>query len=211
MQTYLLPPPFFMPMSLPLPMPLHIPLRRRFRFIHATPHMHAAVIFGVLLLCHGAFRVGTATLVEEPRAIPVAKDAERLLAACQKLQRPVRLACVGDSITYGNGSQRLRWVKDLGNYPRELAGQLEAGAAARGLNLTFDVRNFGVRGATMLTAARLPPAQFRKVMCLCVYLCPLLSPHVCACVEVSSMCPCVRAIGGNGQSLEPNKQRPQHL
>jgi lysophospholipase L1-like esterase len=51
--------------------------------------------------------------------------------------RPVRVACVGDSITYGAGIKN----RDASSYPAVLGGLL--GAA-------WEVRNFGVSGATML-------------------------------------------------------------
>lgn len=56
---------------------------------------------------------------------------------------PTRVACVGDSITYGAG------LKDRHNdsYPVQLGHLLGTG---------WQVRNFGVSGATMLTKGNLP-------------------------------------------------------
>jgi lysophospholipase L1-like esterase len=55
----------------------------------------------------------------------------------------LRVACVGDSITYGNGIEdRERW-----SYPAQLGRRLGAG---------YEVRNFGVNGATLLKKGNLP-------------------------------------------------------
>ena len=56
---------------------------------------------------------------------------------------PIRIACVGDSITYGAG------IKDRenDNYPVQLGRLLGDG---------YDVRNYGVNGATMLKQGDLP-------------------------------------------------------
>jgi len=54
-----------------------------------------------------------------------------------------RVACVGDSITYGAGLEH----PELESYPAVL-GQL--------LGPAFEVRNFGVRGATLLRSGDLP-------------------------------------------------------
>jgi len=57
--------------------------------------------------------------------------------------RPIRVACVGDSITYGAGlPERERWC-----YPALLQDMLGDG---------YDVRNYGVNGATLLTAGDKP-------------------------------------------------------
>jgi lysophospholipase L1-like esterase len=56
---------------------------------------------------------------------------------------PVRVACVGDSITFGVCIQN--WPHD--SYPAMLGRLLGTG---------WDVRNFGVSGATMLTKSDLP-------------------------------------------------------
>jgi lysophospholipase L1-like esterase len=55
----------------------------------------------------------------------------------------IRVACVGDSITYGAGLQD----RDNTSYPACLGRLLGAG---------YDVRNFGVSGATMLHKGNLP-------------------------------------------------------
>ena len=70
-----------------------------------------------------------------------------LLASCASPRKPalraahyegvIRVACVGDSITYGAGVEN----RELNNYPAVL-GRL--------LGPRFDVRNFGVGGATLL-------------------------------------------------------------
>lgn len=49
----------------------------------------------------------------------------------------IRVACVGDSITYGSGVEN----RAENNYPKVLGGLLGAG---------FETRNFGVSGATLL-------------------------------------------------------------
>lgn len=59
------------------------------------------------------------------------------------LARPVRVACVGDSITYGHGIAD----REHNSYPAQLARQL-------GTN--YDVRNFGVNATTLLTQADRP-------------------------------------------------------
>ena len=63
------------------------------------------------------------------------------LTSCQK--EPVRVACVGDSITFGHG------IKDRENdaYPgvlRSLLGE------------KYDVRNFGVSGSTTMMETDMP-------------------------------------------------------
>lgn len=57
--------------------------------------------------------------------------------------RPVRVACVGDSITYGDGIPD----RDHNSYPAILGKLLGTG---------YEVRNFGVNGATLLKAGDLP-------------------------------------------------------
>ena len=63
------------------------------------------------------------------------------LSACQK--EPVRVACVGDSITYGHG------IKDRENdtYPGLLGFMLGD---------KYDVRNFGVSGSTTMMGTDMP-------------------------------------------------------
>lgn len=63
------------------------------------------------------------------------------LAACTS--EPVRVACVGDSITYGHG------IKDRLNdaYPGVLSSMLGE---------KYDVRNFGVSGTTTMTGTDMP-------------------------------------------------------
>lgn len=57
--------------------------------------------------------------------------------------RPIHVACVGDGITYGTGlPERERWC-----YPALLQDMLGDG---------YDVRNFGVEGATLLSAGDRP-------------------------------------------------------
>lgn len=58
-------------------------------------------------------------------------------AALAQDAKPVRIACVGDSITYGAGVEQ----RDVNNYPAQLGRMLGEG---------YDVRNFGVSGATLL-------------------------------------------------------------
>ena len=63
------------------------------------------------------------------------------LSACQK--EPVRVACVGDSITYGHG------IKDREHdaYP---------GLLSTMLGEKYDVRNFGVSGSTTMIGTDMP-------------------------------------------------------
>ena len=58
----------------------------------------------------------------------------------------IKVACVGDSITYGSG------IKDRANdsYPAQLGKILGEG---------YDVRNFGVGGATLLSKGNKPYVQ----------------------------------------------------
>ncbi len=62
-------------------------------------------------------------------------------ASCEN--KPVRVACLGDSITYGHG------IADRENdtYPGIIGKQLGSG---------YDVRNFGVCGATMMNGTDMP-------------------------------------------------------
>lgn len=57
--------------------------------------------------------------------------------------RPLRVACIGDSITYGHGLKN----RERECYPARLAEQLGDG---------FDVRSFGVNGATLLARGTRP-------------------------------------------------------
>lgn len=57
-----------------------------------------------------------------------------------------RVACIGDSITYGTGIEGRLW----NSYPSQLAGLLGRG---------WDVRNFGVNNATALEKGFLPYRQ----------------------------------------------------
>jgi lysophospholipase L1-like esterase len=59
------------------------------------------------------------------------------------LQKTIRVACVGDSITYGAGIQN----RESNSYPAQLNRMLGA---------SYDARNFGVNGATMLEKSDLP-------------------------------------------------------
>lgn len=71
-----------------------------------------------------------------------------LLSACAQVSNPpviqekdyaraIRVACVGDSITFGAGIEN----RDVNSYPAQLS---------RHLGTKWDVRNFGVGGATLL-------------------------------------------------------------
>lgn len=66
-------------------------------------------------------------------ALPAARAADDAAAAAKK----VKVACVGDSITYGAGVEN----REKNNYPAVL-GRL--------LGDSHDVKNFGVSGATLL-------------------------------------------------------------
>ncbi len=57
--------------------------------------------------------------------------------------RKIRVACVGDSITYGAGVED----RETNNYPSVLGGMLGS---------SFEVRNFGRSGATLLSTGDLP-------------------------------------------------------
>ncbi len=57
--------------------------------------------------------------------------------------RPVRVSCIGDSITYSAFTGK----REETSYPAQLQKKLGAG---------FEVRNFGVSGATMLKSGNLP-------------------------------------------------------
>lgn len=61
----------------------------------------------------------------------------------EKSAHSVRVACVGDSITFGHGLKN----REQECYPIKLAAKLGKG---------FDVRNFGVSGATLLTEGTRP-------------------------------------------------------
>lgn len=67
------------------------------------------------------------------------------LALCASLSAPVpmRVACVGDSITFGAGIEGREW----NCYPAQLGALLGAG---------WDVRNFGVSGSTILRKGNVP-------------------------------------------------------
>jgi lysophospholipase L1-like esterase len=62
---------------------------------------------------------------------------------------PIRVACVGDSITYGATITN----RDRDSYPAQLGKLLGAG---------WDVRNFGHSGATMLRRADLPYVELNE-------------------------------------------------
>src|SRR5271168_4090727 len=64
-----------------------------------------------------------------------------LLLASTACADPIRVACVGDSITFGAGVTK-GWP-----YPAQLGRMLGSG---------YDVRNFGVSGATLLRAGDKP-------------------------------------------------------
>ena len=66
-----------------------------------------------------------------------------LQAATVRAAEVVRVACVGDSITYGAGVAN----RGKNNYPKVLGGLLGAG---------YESRNFGVSGATLLKKGDLP-------------------------------------------------------
>ena len=65
------------------------------------------------------------------------------LFAGDQARSSVRVACVGDSITYGAGLSG----RETNSYPAQL-GRL--------LGANYDTRNFGVSGATMLRHGDLP-------------------------------------------------------
>ena len=69
---------------------------------------------------------------------PAAQDAQPEKPAAPPSSAPLRIACIGDSITIGGGKQ---------SYPAQL-GRL--------LGTRYEVRNFGVSGATMLQKGNKP-------------------------------------------------------
>jgi acyl-CoA thioesterase I len=88
------------------------------------------------------------------QALAIALIAPLLWTGCAKFEPPhvrvdefdgrtIRVACVGDSITYGAGVDD----RENRNYPRQL-GEL--------LGPTFEVRNFGRNGATLSRTGDLP-------------------------------------------------------
>lgn len=81
--------------------------------------------------------LGILTACTWTMAFPVARAAD---AAPEKA---IRVACVGDSITYGSGIKN----RLVDGYPAVLGGLLGNG---------WDVRNFGVSGATLLKKADKP-------------------------------------------------------
>ena len=81
------------------------------------------------------------------------KSGHRRAFRLEDYAGPIRVACVGDSITFGAGVQD----RDANNYPAVLG---------KGLGQQFVVRNFGVSGATMQKAGDLPYwklDQFKEV------------------------------------------------
>lgn len=62
-----------------------------------------------------------------------------LMSSCS----PVKIACVGDSITYGSGIEN----RDFLSYPRQLQ---------KLMGKRYDVRNFGVSGANMIKKGNKP-------------------------------------------------------
>jgi len=93
-------------------------------------------------------------------------SASLLLFSCDRFpaaSRPpetIRVACVGDSITYGAGIEG-RWMN---SYPSQLGVLLGKG---------WEVRNFGVNNATMLKRGFYPYWQTREFKEALAYL-----PHV---------------------------------
>jgi len=63
---------------------------------------------------------------------------------------PIRLACIGDSITFGAGIEE----RNTNSYPAQLAvmlgSRLQAARSSRLSGSRWDVRNFGVSGTTLL-------------------------------------------------------------
>lgn len=72
-----------------------------------------------------------------------------VLCACTSVLQAQRVACVGDSITYGSGIPN----RMTGSYPAQLGQMLEQYADQ------WEVRNFGVSGATLLRRGDLPYVQ----------------------------------------------------
>ena len=62
----------------------------------------------------------------------------------QRYAAPIRVACVGDSITAGSGTK----VRELESYPAQLQRMLD--------DHTWLVRNFGVSGATLMNSGDKP-------------------------------------------------------
>ena len=60
-----------------------------------------------------------------------------IFSAWQPADENIKVACVGDSITYGSGIES----RDVNSYPAQVSQILEEG---------WEIKNFGVSGATML-------------------------------------------------------------
>lgn len=65
------------------------------------------------------------------------------LVSARAEDRPIRVACIGDSITYAASTG----AREKTSYPAQLQGMLGAG---------YEVKNFGVSGATMLKKGNHP-------------------------------------------------------
>ena len=76
------------------------------------------------------------------------------IAAAQKKEQPIRVSCIGNSITYGSGLKQ----PELYSYPSQLQGLLGE---------KYEVGNFGKPGATLLRRAFRPydkQEEFQKAM-----------------------------------------------
>ncbi len=99
----------------------------------------------------------TERLVAEGAQMPIDKATGKTIefpAQAVGAQRVVRVACMGDSITFGAGVM----AREQNSYPAQLADLLGEG---------YDVRNFGVGSATLLAEGDKPygkQPQFRAAM-----------------------------------------------
>jgi len=90
--------------------------------------------------CAGA-RIDTAVEASEASALDTVA-----LGAPERAAGPLRVACLGDSITFGSAFPKGA-DRENGCYPAQLGAMLGPG---------YEVRNFGVGGATLLSAADTP-------------------------------------------------------
>lgn len=82
----------------------------------------------------------------------VSRNPLRVKVDTAQYSQPIRVACVGDSITYGSGIVN----RERDGYPAVLGGLLGE---------KFDVKNFGIGGATLLKKGDKPywdQAQFQQ-------------------------------------------------
>jgi lysophospholipase L1-like esterase len=72
-----------------------------------------------------------------------------LIVGCQEESQPIKVACVGDSITFGAGIVN----REKNSYPAQLQEYLGDG---------YEVRNFGVSATTVLCEGKQPYVQTKQ-------------------------------------------------